>query len=63
MCTELQAEQAYHEITGGKVNHRAERRAQIETSALVPSLLPGNTSIQRVSGVFRVTFLRPWKLI
>jgi hypothetical protein len=49
MCTELQAEQAYHEITGGKVNHRAERRAQIETSALVPSLLPGNTSIKRVS--------------
>jgi hypothetical protein len=45
----MQAGQVSYEITGEKVIHRAERRAQNETFALVPSLLQGNTSIDRVS--------------
>jgi len=48
----MQAERVGYEISGEKVKHRAERRAQNETFALVPSLLQGHTSIDRVSRVF-----------
>jgi hypothetical protein len=48
----MQAGQVSYEITGEKVKHRAEGRAQYETFELVPSLLQGHTSIDRVSRVF-----------
>ena len=38
-----------NEITSEKVKHRAERRAQNETFALMPSFLQDYTSIDRVS--------------
>jgi len=43
----MQAKQVSYEITGEKVKHRAERRAQNETFAPVPSFLQGHTSINR----------------
>jgi len=42
-------------ISGEKVKHRAERRAQYETVALVPSFLQGRTSIDTSSsGILEV---------
>jgi hypothetical protein len=40
------------EISSEKVKHRAERPAQNETFAPVPSFLQGRTSIDRVRQVF-----------
>jgi hypothetical protein len=48
----MQAWCVAYETTCEKVKHRAERRAGNETFALVPSLLQGHTSIDRVSRVF-----------
>jgi len=45
----MPAGQVTYEITSEKVEHRAERRAQDETFALVPSLLPDYTTIDKVS--------------
>ena len=45
----MQAKQVSYEITGEKVKHRAERRAQNETFAPVPSFLQGHTSIDTLS--------------
>jgi hypothetical protein len=50
----MQAGQVSYETTGEQAKHRAERQTQNETFALMPSLLQGNTSINRVSRVFLV---------
>jgi len=55
----MQAERVGYEISGEKVKHRAERRAQNETFALVPSLLQGHTSINTVSSGFLVAMNNP----
>ena len=48
------AGQVISEITCEKFKHRAERREYDETFALLPSLLQGHSSIDRVSYVFLV---------
>ena len=53
------AGQVAYEISSEKVKHRAERRAQNETFALVPSFLQGYTSIDRkISEARRKSSLR-----
>jgi hypothetical protein len=54
LALKLQAGRVGYEISSEKVKHRAERRAQNETLAPVPSFLQGHTSINTVSPVFVV---------
>jgi len=54
LCLEEATGRLPYEIGGEKVKHRAERRAQNETFAPVPSFLQGYTSIDRVSSGFLV---------
>jgi hypothetical protein len=48
----MQAGRVDYEISSEKVKHCAERRAQNETFAPVPSFLHGHTSIDTVSSGF-----------
>jgi hypothetical protein len=45
LCLEDASGGVAYEISSEKVKHRAERQAQNETFALVPSFLQGHTSI------------------
>jgi hypothetical protein len=49
LCLEAASGARGYEINGEKVKRRAERRAQNETFAPLPSFLQGNTSINTVS--------------
>jgi len=50
----MHAGRVAYEISSEKVKHRAERRAQNETIAPVPSFLQGHTSINILSSGFLV---------
>jgi len=50
----MHARRVAYEISSEKVKHRAERRAQNETFAPMPSYLQGYTSIDKVSSGFLV---------
>jgi len=51
LCLEGASGRVAYAISSEKVKHRAERRAQDETFALVPSFLQSHTSIDTLSAV------------
>jgi hypothetical protein len=52
LCLDDASAASCHEISSEKVKHRAERRAQNETFASVPSLLQGHAPIDSLCGVY-----------